>query len=131
MEMTSPTNIKEVQSLNGRTKQVHLKSNEKKCFPFFCTLKKFFEWTAECQQTFEDLKSYMSSPPLLSPSKLREELFHYLAVSLATVSTALVREEDKVQKPIYYTSWAFQGVKERYPPMEKLAFALVTVARKL
>ena len=32
---------------------------------------------------------------------------------------------------MYYASQALRGVKERYPPMEKLAFALVTVARKL
>jgi len=40
--------------------------------------------------------AYLSSLPLLSPSKLGEELFLYLAVSLAIVSIALVREEDKV-----------------------------------
>ena len=60
-------------------------------------LKKSFEWTAECQQAFEDLKVYLSSPPLLSPSKLGEELFLYLVVSPAVVSAAQVREEDKVQ----------------------------------
>ena len=43
----------------------------------------------------------------------------------------MIREEDKVQKPVYYASWALRGVEERYPPMEKLAFALVTTARKL
>ena len=32
---------------------------------------------------------------------------------------------------MYYASWAFSGAEERYPPMEKLAFALVTAARKL
>ena len=32
---------------------------------------------------------------------------------------------------MYYANWAFSGAEERYPPMEKLAFALVTVARKL
>ena len=67
-----------------------------KCLPFFCTLKKSFEWTAECQQAFDDLKAYLSSPPLLSPSQPGEELFLYLAISLATVNEALVREEDKV-----------------------------------
>ena len=83
----------------------------------------------ECQQAFEDVKAYLSSPPLLSPSKLGEELFHYLVVSLATIN--LIREEDKVQKPVYYGSRAFRGVEERYPPMEKLTFALVTAACKL
>ena len=43
----------------------------------------------------------------------------------------MIREEEKVQKPVYYASWELYGAEERYPPMEKLAFALVTVARKL
>ena len=80
---------------------------------------------------FEDLKKYLSSPPLLSLSMPREELYLYIAISQAAISAALVREEGGSQRPIYFISRAFQGVKERYPKMEKLAFALVTVARKL
>ena len=68
---------------------------------------------------------------MLSPSKSGEELFLYLAVSPTAISATLVKEEDKVQKPVYYTSWALQGVEERYPLMEKLAFALLTAAYKL
>ncbi|XP_075670199.1 uncharacterized protein LOC142639961 [Castanea sativa] len=44
---------------------------------------------------------------------------------------ALVREEDKVQGPVYIISRALRGAEERYPQMEKLAFALVTTTRKL
>ena len=77
------------------------------------------------------MKSYLSTPPLLSPSQPGEELFLYLAVSPAAVSTALIREEEKVQKPMYYASRALRGAEERYPPVEKLAFMLVTAARKL
>ena len=102
-----------------------------KYLPFFRTLKKSFEWTTEYQQAFEDLKAYLSSLPLLSPSKPGEKLFLYLAISPATVSVALVREENTVQKPVYFISRALQGAKEKYPPMEKLVFALVTTARKL
>ena len=47
------------------------------------------------------------------------------------VSATLVREEDKVQKPMYYTSQALRKVEERYPLIEKLALALVTTACKL
>jgi len=54
-----------------------------------------------------------------------------LDVSLTAVSVALIREEDKVQKPVFYASWVFRGAKERYPPMEKLTFALITAACKL
>ena len=77
------------------------------------------------------MKAYLSSPPLLSPSQPREELFLYLAISLTAVSAALVREEERVQKPVYYVSRALRSAEERYPPMEKLAFALVTAAHKL
>ena len=77
------------------------------------------------------MKAYLSAPPLLNPSQPGEELFLYLVVSPAAVSAALIREEEKVQKPVYYASRALRGAEERYPPMEKLAFALVTAARKL
>uniref|UniRef100_A0A2N9EVJ5 Uncharacterized protein n=1 Tax=Fagus sylvatica TaxID=28930 RepID=A0A2N9EVJ5_FAGSY len=73
----------------------------------------------------------VAKPPLLSPSKQGEELYLYLAVSPTAVSSALIREEEKRQLPVYYTSRALRGAEERYPPMEKLAFALVTAARKL
>ena len=32
---------------------------------------------------------------------------------------------------MYYANRALRGVEERYPPMEKLAFVLVAVDRKL
>ena len=128
-----PKEREEVQSLNDKVAALNrfVSRVTDKCLPFFCTLKKSFEWTAKCQQAFEDLKTYLSSPPLLSPLRPREKLFLYLAVSPVAVNAALLREEDKVQKPVYYASRALRGVEERYPPMEKLAFALVTTARKL
>ena len=77
------------------------------------------------------MKKYLSSPPLLSPSMPGEELYLYIAVSQAAVSAALVRDEGDLQRPVYFISRAFRGAEERYPRMEKLAFALVTAARKL
>ena len=55
----------------------------------------------------------------------------YLAVSNTTVSSALIREEEHVQRPVYYTSQAFQGAEANYPRLEKIAFALVAASRKL
>ena len=77
------------------------------------------------------MKKYLSSPPLLSPSKPREVLNLYLAVSQAAVTVALVREEDGSQGPVYFISRVFRGAEMRYPQMEKLAFILVTAARNL
>ena len=133
IEMTPPKNVKEVQSLNDKVAVLNrfVSRAIDKCLHFFCTLKKSFEWTTECQQAFKNLKAYLSSLPLLSPSKPREELFLYLAVSPTTISAALIKEEDNMQKLVYYARWALRDAEERYPSMEKLAFALVTVARKL
>ena len=43
------------------------------------------------------MKKYLSSPPMLSPSKPGEELYLYIPVSQAAVSEALVREEEGSQ----------------------------------
>ena len=125
--------VKEVQSLNGKITTLNrfVSKATDKCLPFFRTLRKSFEWTDECQKAFEDLKKYLSSPPLLSPPKPGEELYLYIAVSQAAVSAALVKEEEGTQQPIYFVSRPFQAVEERFAQMEKLAFALVTASRKL
>ena len=68
MEMAR--NVKEVQSLNGKIAALNrfVSRATDKCLPFFHTLKRSFEWTAECQQALEELKAYLSFPPFLSPS---------------------------------------------------------------
>ena len=117
LDMKPPQNIKEIQSLTGRVASLNrfVSKAIDKCLPFFKVLKKAFEWTNECQKAFEDLKMYLTMAPLLSPSVLGEELYLYLAVTLHAVSSALIREEDKVQRPMYYTSKAFRGAEGRYP----------------
>ena len=131
MELGLPRTVKEVQSLNGKIAALNrfISKATDKCLPFFRTLRKSFEWMDECQKAFEDLKKYLSSPPLLSPFKPGEELYLYIAVSQAAVSAALVRKEKGTQRPVYFVSRAFQGAEERYPRMEILAFTLVTAAR--
>ena len=96
MELGPLKTVKEVQSLNGKIAALNrfVSKAMDKCLPFFHILRKSFEWTDECQKAFEDLKKYLSSPPLFSPSKPREELYLYIAVSQAAVSVALVREEE-------------------------------------
>ena len=83
MELEPLRTMKEVQSLNGKIAALNrfVSKAMEKCLPFFCTLRKSFEWTDECQKAFEDLKKHLSSPPLLSPSKPGEKLYLYIAVS--------------------------------------------------
>ncbi|KAK3040937.1 hypothetical protein RJ639_028811 [Escallonia herrerae] len=87
---------------------------------------KDFEWTEECQKSFEELKRYLSSPPLLTKPITGEDLFLYLSISEVAVSTVLIREEEEdKQRPV------LQDVETRYHRIDKVALALVTSARKL
>ena len=99
-------NIREVQSLTRRVAALNrfVSKATDKCLPFFKVLRKAFEWTGESQKAFQDLKDYLTTVPLLSPSVKGEELYLYLEVSPHAVSSALIRVEGKVQKPVYYTS---------------------------
>uniref|UniRef100_A0A2N9HFX7 Reverse transcriptase RNase H-like domain-containing protein n=1 Tax=Fagus sylvatica TaxID=28930 RepID=A0A2N9HFX7_FAGSY len=133
LEMQPPRTIKKTQGLTGRIAVFNrfVSRSTNKYLPFFKVLMKAFEWTEECQQAFEELKVYLATLPLVSPSKQGKELYLYLAVSPTAVNSAVLREENGQQLPIYYTSWAFRGAEKRYPLMEKLAFTLITAARKL
>ena len=98
LEMSSSKTVKEVQSLTGRVAALNrfVSKATDKCLPFFKTLKKAFAGTEECEAAFQELKRYLSNPPLLSPSKEGEDLFLCLAVSLIAVSVALIREENRL-----------------------------------
>ena len=128
LDMKPPQNIKEVQFLTERVAALNrfISKAIDKCLPFFRVLKNAFEWKDECQKAFQDLKMYLVAAPLLSPFVMGEELFLYLAVTSHAVSSTLIREEGKVQKPVYYTSKTLRGAEGRYPLIEKLAFALIT-----
>ncbi|KAK3001607.1 LOW QUALITY PROTEIN: hypothetical protein RJ639_021154 [Escallonia herrerae] len=49
----------------------------------------------------------------------------------SAVNAVLVRQQDGQQLPVYYVSKVLQGAEQRYPNAEKLAFTLLTAARKL
>ncbi|KAL5576459.1 hypothetical protein UlMin_018158 [Ulmus minor] len=135
LDMEPPRKIKEVQRLTGRIAALNrfISRATDRCKPFFQALRKGkdFVWTADCEQSFQELKSYLGKPPLLSKPHEGDSLILYLAVSKGAVSSALVREEDGVQWPIYYTSKSLLDAETRYPEIEKLALALMVAARKL
>ncbi|KAL5554586.1 hypothetical protein UlMin_041987 [Ulmus minor] len=134
LDMEPPRKIKEVQRLTGRIAALNrfISRATDRCKPFFQALRKGkdFIWTADYEQSFQELKSYLGKPPLLSKPHEGDSLILYLAVSKGAVSSALVREEDGVQWPIYYTSKSLLDAETRYPEIEKLALALMQVFQK-
>ena len=58
-------------------------------------------------------------------------LYLYLVVSDKALSAVLVKQEDKVQKPIYYVSKVLYGAELNYSTIEKFTLAMIIASRKL
>ncbi|XP_061353647.1 uncharacterized protein LOC133298401 [Gastrolobium bilobum] len=101
--------------------------------PFFKLLRKEVQygWTSECEAAFEEIKKQLASPPVLSSPRKGEPLIMYLSVGDLAVSSILVQENEEGQQPIYFVSRLLQGAELRYQKLEKVAFALLTSARRL
>jgi hypothetical protein len=111
-----------------------------KGLPFFKLLKKTdkFESTEEAKETFESLKVYLTSSPILTPPKKNEDMMLYISATSTVVSATIVveREEEegyvyKVQRPVYYISEVLTDSKIRYPHVQKLLYALLITSHKL
>ncbi|XP_042944810.1 uncharacterized protein LOC122278690 [Carya illinoinensis] len=133
LNMKPPKNLNETQRLAGRVASLRrfISRSTYKCLPFFQVLWKVHPWNEQCDEAFKKLKVYLASPPLLKQPEQGDVLYAYLAVSLNAVSTVLVKEGEAAQHRVYYVSRALKGAEARYPQIELLAFALVTVAKKL
>lgn len=108
MDLPSPETPKDVQRLTRRIAALNrfISRSTDKCLPFYQLLKgnKSFKWDAECKEAFKQLKTYVTTPPILAKPEDGETLFLYVAVSASTVSGVLVREDRGEQKPIFYVS---------------------------
>ena len=60
---------------------------------------------------FQQLKEYLSQPPIMSKLEKDEVLFAYIAIASHVVSLVLVRDENGVQRPVYYVSKLLHEVK--------------------
>ena len=92
---------------------------------------KGFEWTEECAFAFQQLKEYLSRPPIMFSLEVDEVLFAYIAVAPHTVSLVLIRVDSGIQRPIYYVSKSLHEVEIHYLPLEKAILAVVHATRKL
>ena len=94
LRIPSPTCIKDVQRLTRRIAALSrfISKSSKMCHLLFNALRKSksFEWTPAYEEALNQLKKYLTSPPLLSKSKDGETLYTYLAVSETAVSAVLI-----------------------------------------
>ena len=60
-----------------------------------------------------------------------EVLYAYIAVATYAVSLVLIREDNGLQRPVYYVSKSLHEAEIRYSPLEKAILAVVHASRKL
>ena len=77
-----PRNPKEVQKLTGMMAALNrfISRSVERCRPFFLLLHKWkeFRWYEECVIAFQELKRYLSYPPIMSSPVVDEILFAYM-----------------------------------------------------
>ena len=104
-----------------------------RCKPFFLLMNKWkgFEWTEECALAFQQLKEYLSQPPITSSPLTDEVLFSYIVVAPHAVSLVLIRIDNGIQWAVYYVNKSLHEAKIRYLPLEKAIIVVVHDTRKL
>ena len=60
-----------------------------------------------------------------------EVLYVYIVVAPYAVSLILIREDNSIQRPVYYVSKSLHEAEIRYSHLEKAILAVVHVSRKL
>ena len=102
-DMSPPQTLKEMQKLAGRVTALgrFISKLGERALPFFklMTKKGPFEWTQEADRAFQDLKRYLTSPPVMVAPRPLEPLVLYLAATPYSASAALVavREEHQAK----------------------------------
>ena len=135
LALRSLANVKEVQQLTGRMAALSrfVSASGETGHPYFQCLKRKnrFVWTKECEEAFVNLKEYLASPPVLCKPQVVTPLRLYFAITKRAISAMLVKDQDQIQRSIYFVSKVLQAPEVRYQALEKAALAVVFSARRL
>ena len=130
-----PRNPKKIQKLTRMTAALNqfISRSADRCRPFFLLMNKWkgFEWIKECALAFQQLKEYLSQPPIMSSPEVDEVLFAYIAMAPHVVSLVLIQVDSGIQRPVYYVNKLLYKVEVRYLPLEKAIMVVVNTTRKL
>ena len=89
-DLKLPQKAKEVQKLTGMIAALNrfISRSADRCRPFYLLINKWkgFEWSEDCVMAFQQLKDYLSRPPIMSSPEADEVLYAYIAVAPHAVS---------------------------------------------
>ncbi|XP_039686367.1 uncharacterized protein [Medicago truncatula] len=111
IETKAPSTKKELQSLLGKVnflrRFISNLSGKTQAFSPLLRLKKddVFKWEPEHQKAFDEIKSYLVNPPVLSPLLKGRRMKIYIATSDGTIGSMLAQEDEYgTKRAIYYLS---------------------------
>ena len=136
IEMPPPKNIKEVRGLIGRLQFIRrfISQHSIRCRPFYEMLRgeAKFDWNNKCQKAFDDLKRYLTNPPILMPPAPGRRLLLYVSTIDDSAGAVVAQyDEEKKERAVYYLSKLFNEAETKYTAMERTCAAVVWVAQKL
>ncbi|CAL2228365.1 unnamed protein product [Prunus armeniaca] len=138
VEALPPRNKKELQSLLGKINFLRrfISNSAGKIQPFSSLLRlkqeQTFKWEEQHQQAFEEIKHYLSNPPVLSPPKRGRPLKLYISASEVSIGSLLVQDnKEGKEQAVYYLSRTLTEVERKYSAIERLCLALYFTAVKL
>ncbi|KAK1605782.1 hypothetical protein QYE76_029455 [Lolium multiflorum] len=135
--MQPPTTKKELQRLIGKINFVRrfISNLSGRIEPFMALVKTKsddeFHWGAEQQQAFDEIKRYLTTPPVLVPPQQDRPFYIYLSVADTSIASVVVQLYDGVEKVVFYLSRRMLDAETRYPEVEKLCLCLFFTCTKL
>ena len=135
LESPAPASRKRVQQLTDRLAALgrfipqftgHLKL-------FFVILKGTNQagWNEECDKALIAIKQYLTEPLVLASPEAGQILFVYLVVSNVSVSTALLKEDENRNRPIFFVNKSLADAETQYSHLEQAALDLRVATKKL
>ncbi|GJR75095.1 reverse transcriptase domain-containing protein [Tanacetum coccineum] len=90
-----------------------------------------FQWIAESEVAFKQMKQLIADLPTLTAPMDKEELIVYLAATREAVSAVLMTEREAKQMQVYFVSRALQVPEINYTSIKKLLLSRLEVAGRL
>src|SRR3954463_3067496 len=90
-----------------------------------------FAGGAEQQQAFDEIKEYLTKPPVLVPPRQDRPFYIYLLVASTSIAAVVVQVYDGLEKVTFYISRRMLDAETRYPEIEKLCLCLFFTCTKL
>jgi hypothetical protein len=135
--MVPPTTKMELQQLIGKINFVRrFISNLSGWIELFMELVKIkasdeFRWRVEQQRAFEEIKEYLSKPPVLVPPQQDKLFYVYLSVGDTSIALLVIQVHDGKERVVFYLSRRMLDAETRYREIEKLYLCLFFKCVKL